>query len=189
MFLGDFTLRIWSSMNFLVIAIEHPTQIVPLRDDAQETVKQKGRLEQTVNDAITRERVDLICEESDPVRLSIAQRIAFEHHPRISWKNIVMTAQERLEAGIWEALQYRPSRTVFPDDGMPPYQIQYRIPEDDTRENFFRDAILAEALSLNARSVLILCGDMHVEPLKDKLEAVGHAARTDHSLVTVRHWE
>jgi hypothetical protein len=93
-------------MNVLIISINHGQQTVPLKDEVliPELAEKKEQLRALVREMIPSRCVDLICEESDPCRLSIAQEEAFKRDPRIPWKNINMTSQERLEAGIWEAL-------------------------------------------------------------------------------------
>lgn len=99
-------------MRFLILAIGHGWQYVPYDPETPEIAAAKTRLETVLTQEIAARRVDLICEESDPCRLSIAQRIAYEHNPRIPWKNINMSVQERLEAGIWEALLHRPYHEI-----------------------------------------------------------------------------
>lgn len=132
--------------------------------------------------------MDLICEESDPCRLSIAQKIAYEHNPRIPCKNIIMSAQERLEAGIWEALLHRPGRTIEEAEGF--YRtVDHRIAEDSIREQYFAKEVLEAVNSTNAKSVLILCGDMHVDFLKEILEARGKQVETNRELIAKKYWE
>jgi hypothetical protein len=84
-------------MKSLFIAIDHSWQIAPYSRETPERTTEKARFADLLNQAIADRRVDLICEESDPCHLSIAQKIAYEHNPRIPWKNINMSAQERLE--------------------------------------------------------------------------------------------
>jgi hypothetical protein len=174
-------------MKFLLIAVDHDMQVVILRDDPAESVAKKARVEATVRETIASRGVNLICEESDPRRLTIAQKMAFESRPRIPWRNIFMTSQERLEAGIWEALLYRPYDLV-PTDEYHAVKTEYRIAEDDIREEFFEEEIIEAANACGADSVLVLCGDMHVEALKTKLEAVGHQAETNHTLIPEKRW-
>jgi hypothetical protein len=141
-----------------------------------------------VKEMIARHNVDLICEESDPRHLSIAQEEAFRHKARILWKNIYMTSQERLEAGICEALPYRPFHMKFLDEHNA-VTIEHRIAEDDAREEFFKDEILRAAKETGAKSVLVLCGDMHTESLKTKLQVTGLQVETNHDLVPEKYWE
>lgn len=97
-------------MSILILSINHNEQIAPLEnhwvsDEVREGIE---KLRGIVRGLIDRGNVDLICEESDPCYVSIALDDAFRHVPRIPWVNINMTAQQRLEAGIWEALLNRP---------------------------------------------------------------------------------
>jgi len=113
--------------------------------------EKKEQLRALVKDVIANRNVDVIFEESDPCRLSIAQEEAFRHSPHIRWKNMNMTSQERLEAGIWEATLYRPSDLKFLDESNA-VQIDHRILEDDIREDFFRDEMLKVATRIGAKS-------------------------------------
>jgi hypothetical protein len=171
----------------LIVSINHGHQIVPLKDELliPEVMEKKERVKAFVAEIISSRSVDLICEESDPRHLSIAQELAFKHGPRIPWINIYMTSQERLEAGIWEHLLYRP----FEIDHEKGITLESRVPEDDVRENFFRDEILKAAQKNGAKSVLVLCGDMHTEALNTKLVAQGQQVETNHALVPEKHWK
>ena len=173
-----------------MLSISHADQIAPLKDEVPipEFVHKKERLRTLVRVVIARRRVDLICEESDPLRLSIAQEEAFKHNPRIPWKNIYMTSEERLEAGIWGALLNRPYDLKFLTE-YNAVRIEHRIPEDDIREEFFKNEILKTATATGAKSVLVLCGDMHTEPLKAKLEAAGRRVETSNELISEKHWK
>ncbi len=174
----------------LILSVNHGDQIVPLKDELliPETIQNKEKLRTLIRKMIASRKVDLICEESDPRHLSIAQEEAFKHEPRIPWKNIHMTSQERLEAGIWEALLYRPY-DFKPIDEHNAIQIEHRVPEDDVREKFFRDEILRAVEKTGAQSVLVICGDMHTEQLKTKLESSGHQVETNHGLISEKHWK
>ena len=65
-------------------------------------------------------------------------------------------------------------------------QIEHRVPEDDIREDCFVKKILSNACE--APSIVIICGDLHVQALKRKLEAHGHKVETDEILVTDKRW-
>jgi hypothetical protein len=174
-------------MKITILSINHGEQTVALKDELAmpETCKKKEKLAALVRKTVAEKNVDLICEESDPRHLTVAQNIAFEHNPRISWRNIFMTSQERLEAGIWEALLYRPC-DFDPKTGI---GIDIRIPEDEVREDFFQDEILRMAKGTGATSVLVLCGDMHTESLRTRLKEAGHEIETDHSLTPEKYWK
>jgi len=176
-----------AEMKFLIVSIEHTFQLIPLKDEVPIPEK-KEQLRTLVTEVIASRNIDLICEESDSCYLSIAQQEAFIHDPRIQWTNINMTAQERLEAGIWEAPLYRPFDTKVLDDHNV-VAIHYRIPEDDVREEFFKGEILKAATAIAARSVLVLCGAMHTEPLKMKLGAAGHQVETHVDLTPEKNWK
>jgi hypothetical protein len=177
-------------MKVLVLSFNHSEQIVPVKNEAliPDIVQNKARVRALVRGIIGSRKVDSICEESDPCHLSIAQQEGFMHDPRIPWKNINMTSQQRLEADIWEALLYRPYDTEFINDHTA-IRIEYRIPEDDVREEFFKDEILKTASETGAKSLLVLCGDMHTEALATKLGGAGHEVQTNHDLTPERHWK
>jgi hypothetical protein len=174
-------------MKFLIISVDHSFQLIPLKGEVPIPEK-KEQLRSLVMEIIASRNIDLICEESDPCYLSIAQQEAYGHEPRIQWTNINMTAQERLEAGIWEGLLYRPYDTKMLDYHNA-VTIHHRVPEDDVREEFFKDEILDAATVTGAKSVLILCGMMHTEPLKIKLELAGLQVETHNNLTPEKHWK
>lgn len=175
-------------MKCLIIAIDHGWQLEPWGHETPEIAAAKDRLGAFLRRVIADRGVDVICEESDPCRLSIAQKMAYEHHPRISWKNINMSAQERLEAGIWEALLHRPQHTTQDADGN--YRtVDHRIPEDDARERFFAREVIQAANAVGARSILALCGHMHVDFLRQILETGGCQAETDDTLIPRKYWQ
>jgi hypothetical protein len=172
-------------MKFLIIAIEHGWQLVPRGAETPAT----KRLRAFVGQKICERNVSLICEESDPCRLSIAQQIAYEHQPDVVWKNITMSAQERLEAGIWEVLFNRePVETVMDEATGLLQEFHDRIPADDVREHFFAKEAIQAATGKGADWTLILCGDLHADALRDKLQARGHEAEATHELVPVKYW-
>jgi hypothetical protein len=176
-------------MKIVVVSVNHNEQLtqpkvhIELPDDGEEMEP----LRRLVRKLISRRSIDLICEESNPMILSVAQEEAFFHNPRIRWKNIMMTAQERLEAGIWCAILgcNRPTETDA-DTGATVY---HRVPEDHVRENFFKDEIVKAALEIDAKTVLVLCGDAHTESLKTKFQAAGYNVETNHDLVGVKDWK
>jgi hypothetical protein len=113
------------------MSIDHGWQLAPFPQVTvtREMAENAARLETVSRRVIADRGVDLICEECDPRYVSVAQKIAYEHDPRIPWRNIVMTSQERLEAGIYEALLDRPYDTVeIPPDSGNFQTIHHRIP-------------------------------------------------------------
>ncbi len=177
-------------MYVLILAIDHGIQLIPSESDTPKSRAEKAKLESLVRAAIGVRGVQAICEEASPQWLTIAQRIAYENRPRIPWRNIVMTAQERLEAGVYDALLGRPFHWIPVDErDEERVAIEHRIPEDEIREQFFVDCIVEIAGACGANDILVLCGDMHADALKARLEAHGRPADVDHSLIHERRWE
>jgi len=175
-------------MNCLVIAIHHGWQNV-YRDPFETAEDQRAELAALITQTIQAQKVDLICEEADPCQLSIAQQIAYEHRPRIHWKNIVMSAQERLDAGIFESLHQRPHRVIEGDVPGDRRTIDRRISEDTIREQFFATETIREAKAAGAKNIIILCGDLHADSLGALLEENGNRVEVNHSLIRQKNWE
>ncbi|MFZ0821820.1 MAG: hypothetical protein WAM91_17285 [Candidatus Acidiferrales bacterium] len=177
-------------MNVFILAIDHGVQLAPGESDTPGSRAEKAKLESLVRGAISVRGVQAICEEANTQRLTIAQGIAYENRPRIPWRNIVMTAQERLEAGVYDALLGRPFHWILVDErDEERVAIEHRILEDEIREQFFVDCIVETAGACGAKDVLVLCGDMHADALKARLEAHGHRADVDHTLIPEKRWE
>jgi hypothetical protein len=104
--------------------------------------------------------------------------------PTIPWINIIMADAEREAAGIAEALKHRPGH---PDYDTMEFWIECRIAEDEIREDFFIQTTLREAG--DARSVLMLLGDLHVDAVAEKLRELGHSVTTNHDLFPIKRWE
>lgn len=174
-------------MKISILSINHNDQVIPLKDALliPDVLEKKEQLRARVRELMARRGVDLICEESDPCCLSIAQDEAFKADPRVHWKNINMTSQERLEAGVWDALLYRP----FEMNEERSIAIHHRVAEDDIREEFFKEEIIKAARDSSAKSVLVLCGDMHTEALKVKLDGAGYPTEANHDLIPEKYWK
>ena len=145
---------------------------------------QKTQLETLLKVEVPKRRILFIAEESKHGRATIASSLANASNPQIPWKNIIMTDAERDAVGIKEALKNRP--------GHPDYQtmstwIESRIPEDDIREDFFIEETLRGAG--DAKSILMLLGDAHVEAVGAKLVRLGHRVSTNHDLCPIKRWE
>jgi hypothetical protein len=175
-------------MRFLVIAIGHGWQMVRHGLQPNDWPPEEKQLQKVVTEAINSLGVDLICEESDPCRLSIAQKLAYESVPRIPWKNVTMTAQERIEAGIYEALLNRPTDLIETEtDGL--VQVEHRIKEDAIREQFFCKEIVKAVDARSSKSGLVLCGDMHADFLKALLDKENYTTQVDRRLIPQKFWQ
>jgi hypothetical protein len=172
-------------VQILIISIDHLVQRDITGDERDSLRVRKLQLETLLSQEIPRRAVRFIAEEADPKYRTIAQRLADAHEPRIPWKNMDMTEDERKRAQIFQAMRNRPTRNE--QRGEEIVEIEHRIPEDDIREDFFVRSILDSTGKVS--SVLTLCGDMHVQALKDKLLAGGHEAEIDDSLITDKRWE
>jgi hypothetical protein len=181
-FLGD-----EARMEFLIVAIGHGWQMVRHGIQPDDWPPEERQLREVVTDAINSRGINLICEESDPCRLSIAQKLAYDHVPRILWKNVTMTAQERLKAGIYEALLNRPTDVIEAESGAL-IGVEHRIAQDAIREQFFCKEIVQAVNANNSKSGLVLCGDMHVDFLKELLDKEGYKTQTNHDLIPQKLW-
>ena len=171
-------------MNILIISIDHFVQRVRTGREAVPLKHRKDRLESLLKEQIAARNVQFIAEEAHPQLLTIAQQLGNAHTPQIPWKNIFMTYDERRQAQIYDALENR--LTHYEQRGDEKVEIEHRIPEDDIREDFF----VAETLQAagKSESILILCGDMHVQALKQKLEKYEHKVDKDESLIPDKRW-
>jgi hypothetical protein len=177
-----------AQMKFLIIAIDHGWQMVRHGLQPNHWPPEETQLREVVTETINSREIDLVCEESDPCRLSIAQKLAYEHMPRIPWKNVTMAAQERLKAGIYEALLNRPSHSIEVTPGF--YRaIDHRIPEDAIREQFFCKEIVQVVNAGSSKSGLFLCGDMHVDFLKELLDKEGYKTLINRDLIPQKFWQ
>lgn len=173
-------------MKILVLAITHDHQRVLVGSELQisDLVQKTEVFRDLVKRNIAAFKPDLVCEETNPAALSIAQWEAFYHTPRIAWRNINMSPQQRLEAGIWQALIDRPFSPDFQNSTV----IYHRIPEDDIREEFFKSRILKATSEIAAQRVLVMCGGMHAESLKSKLEGQGREVEINAEFTPARNW-
>ena len=169
-------------MDILIIGIDHELQKVKCVHKGSERAVRKDQLEALLKREIAGREVEFISEESDPNALTIAHQLADAFKPRIPWKNITMSENERKRAGIYEALKNRPS-VELGEDGQP-VLIEHRIPEDEVYEAYLIEQTKQGAD--NAQSILIVCGDLHVDALKERLERDGHRVDRNHNLVEKR---
>jgi hypothetical protein len=171
-------------MDILIISIDHFVQCVKTGLEAIPLQERKDRLESLLRREISARKVQFIAEEAHPLYVTIAQRLGNEHDPQMPPKNIYMNDDERRGAEIYDALKNRPTHAEQRGDEW--VEIEHRIPEDDIRKDFFVTETLKAAG--NAKSIIILCGDMHVDAVKEKLERYGHRVEKDESLITDKRW-
>jgi hypothetical protein len=118
-------------------------------------------------------------QEAKQGEMTIALTLANATDPKIPWINVFMTDAERAAVGITEAYKRRPGH---PDEET----IEYRVPQDEQREEFFIEQTLKEGP--DAQSILMLLGDLHVDAVGDKLRKLGYPVMVNHGLFPVRRW-
>jgi hypothetical protein len=169
-------------MKIIVLSITHPLQLLEDPADTEDLQTSKAQLRAILEAQFAKKSVGAIFEECSFTKESIAAELARAHDPEVPWHNICMTETERKAAGIYDALRNRPSR---PDDNME-YTIEERIPEDEIREEYFVEQILTEEHVEG--DVLVLVGDMHAEPVANRLRARRHNVEVRGELVPIKRW-
>ena len=171
-------------MRVLIVSIDHFVQRAKSGRETAALAARKNKLDSLLRREIAARNVRVIAEEAEPRYQTIAQNLANASNSQISWKNIGMNEDERNRAGILDALRNRPTHNEQRDNQE--VEIEHRIPEDDIYEDF----MVAETLqgAGEAESLMILCGDMHVQALKEKLKMHGHRVEKDESLITDKRW-
>lgn len=147
----------------------------------------RDKLEELLQKKIVERNTEFIGEEAreDWNRPTIAQRLASTHNPQIPWQNIDMTEDQRKAGGIHAALKNRPCHPEWRGEESVAI-IEHRIPEDDVREEYMVSKAIERAAG--AKSILIVCGDMHTRALKEKFEKRGHRAEIDATLIVEKTW-
>lgn len=172
-----------SPKNFWIVAIDHELQLFENANDPMDRSAQKEQLRALLAAEFPKRKVAFIAEEAKWEKETIASDLANASDPKIPWLNISMTTAERETAGIREALANRPGQ---PDETMEKW-IQFRIPEDEIREDFFIRETLENGR--DAQSILMLLGDMHVNAVGEKLLKLGHRVSINRDFFPVRRWQ
>jgi hypothetical protein len=128
-----------------------------------------GHLRQIVADMLRSASIDLVAEEATGLQTTVAQRVACEFNK--PWINIDMSKADRMLAGIDDALIARPNGSLLVFD---PFEIigsrlSYLPKEDGVREAEWLSRILKQRVDV----VLCLCGLIHIDPFRRKLEETG----------------
>lgn len=171
-------------MNFWIVGIDHELQPTRADDDSTKRRALKEHLDAILRAGLPERRIDFIAEESKEGKATLAKELADASSPTIPWINIWMTDEEREAAGIADALKNRPGH---PDHETMSYWIESRIPEDDIREDYFIRRTFSKVG--DAKSILMLLGDLHVDAVSGKLREMGHVVTASHELFPVRRWE
>jgi hypothetical protein len=170
-------------MDVWIVAIDHGLQLARDTNDSAKTQALKQQLEDLLMSGVPERAVRFIAEESKVNEITIASLLADASDPKIPWINIFMTDAERAAVGITEAYKKRPGH---PDEDTMQTWIEYRVPQDEIREDFFVERTLQEFGG--AQSILMLLGDLHVDAVGEKLTELGHNVTVNHELFPVRRW-
>ncbi|WP_433964600.1 hypothetical protein [Tunturiibacter gelidiferens] len=168
-------------MTVCIISIDHYLQYVEAETDSEALRTSKARLRAILLQRFSEGALSAIFEECSPAKPSIAQALA--EASGIPWHNICMSTEERVAAGIFDALQNRPSSPDWDDMSC---SIEYRIPEDTIREAYFVQRI--ETAATPDRITLVLLGDMHVQEVANALSAQGHQVEIVQELIAKKRW-
>jgi hypothetical protein len=137
-----------------------------------------GDLRRIVSELLSGSQIDLIAEEASGLPTTIAQRLACKLDK--PWVEIDMSAADRKLARIYKRLTERPTSPIgVPSIGR---REDYLPREDGIRETEWVTRILHQ----NVDAALCLCGLLHADPFKQKLENRG--CSVEHINLTEEAW-
>jgi hypothetical protein len=168
-------------MIVCIISIDHYLQYVEAENDSEALRASKERLRAILEEMLSTGTAGVIFEESSLSKPSIAQELA--ERDGIPWHNICMTTEERVAAGIFDALLSRPGSPDWDDMSC---WIEYRIPEDKIREAYFVQRI--EEAAQHNQKARVLLGDMHVQEVANALSTRGHRVEIVQDLISKKRW-
>jgi hypothetical protein len=161
-------------MNILVLGIDHEIQMM----DAWRSAAMKAAYRALLTSKLQQHGVQFIGEEAPPICQTVGQQLSVELALPRPWRNIDMSEQTRKDAGIYEEQMqrvpiHRPGavQTHFHLGGFyldlrnSSHLFCPRIPSDAVRESYMSDRALEGAG--DASSIMILCGNFHVQGLAE----------------------
>jgi hypothetical protein len=173
-------------MNILILGIDHEIQKV----DAWRSNEMKEAYRNLLGLLIEQHAAQAICEEADSIHETVGHQLAGELGLPFGWTNIDMREQARQEAGIFEEQMNRVPvqragkvHTHFEDGAFyldlknGTHLFCPRVPSDAVREDYMRQRVI-EGVG-QANSVLVLCGNFHIEGLAVRLGLLGNTVQTD----------
>lgn len=176
-------------MHAVILGVDHEIQ----KAKAWRSLEMKAAYRELLTRLIERHAVEFVCEEACSEFETVGQQLSKELKLRFEWKNIDMPKDVRIKAGIDEEQMGRgePDReegvieSHFTEDGSlyldmkdgKTHKFYRRVPSDAVKEDyFFQQAIKGAG---HARSVLLVCGNLHFEEMAEKFRAAKHAVTTD----------
>lgn len=173
-------------MNIQILGTDHEIQKVA----AWRSDEMKAAYRELVTTLIGGHAVEAICEEADGVDETIGHQLAILLGLPFGWTNVDMPEQARRDAGIFEEQMNRvpiqklgavpthfENGAFYLDLKNGTYLFVPRVPSDAVREEYMCQRVIAAAREAN--SVLVLCGNFHVEGLAVILGLLGHAIQRD----------
>lgn len=173
-------------MNILIFGIDHEIQKV----DAWRSNQMKAAYRELLMTLINQRGVQAICEEADGVEETVGHQLAHQLGLSFGWTNIDMPEHDRIDAGIFEEQM---NRVPVQRDGAVPTHFEDgaffldlkngthlfcpRVPSDAVRENYMCQRVIEGAGDAN--SVLVLCGNFHIQGLAARLGQLGNTVQTN----------
>jgi hypothetical protein len=173
-------------MDVLVLGIDHEIQMM----DAFRPTTMVAAYRELLTSKIQQNGIQFIGEEAPPVRQTVGSHLTVELALPRPWRNIDMPEQARKDAGIFEEQMERVPvhqpgtvQTHFDPGGFyldlrnGSHLFCPRVASDAVRENY----MFARALegAGEASSIMILCGNFHVEELASRFRARQDNVTTD----------
>lgn len=150
-------------MKARILGLKHPLQ---WKDTT------RNDLRDLLSGLLAEEDADLITEEAPALPTTVAQRLAFQLNK--PWLNVAMDECQRRAAGIYDELAKRPVWPFEDDNGNHAGRAEGYLPNaDQVRENHW----ISQIIRLESKSVIILCGVIHLSPLAKKLRSHGYEVK------------
>jgi hypothetical protein len=143
-----------------------------------------------LTELVKKHGVQFIGEEADPAVETVAAQLTASLTLPFPWKSIDMLEEARRAVGIYEEQMNRvevqmPGRvnTHAAADGFyldlknGSHRFAARVPSDAVREDYMVKRAIEYAGE--ARSIMVLCGNFHVEELAKRFNARGNEVETD----------
>jgi hypothetical protein len=173
-------------MNVLVLGVDHEIQ----RVDAWRSDEMKIAYRNLLTALVAKHGVQFICEEADPDYETVAAQLTLSLNLPFPWKSIDMPEEARSAAGIYEEQKKRVEVTLpgtvnthnaadgfYLDLKNGRHRFSARVASDAVREDYMVERAVEYAGE--ARSLMVLCGNFHVEELARRFRAHCDNVTTD----------
>jgi hypothetical protein len=173
-------------MNVLVVGIDHEIQKV----DAWRSDEMKTAYRNLLTTLVATHGVQFICEEAHPTLETVAAQLTISLKLPFPWKNIDMPEEARRAAGIYEEQMNRVPVPVpgtvnthtaaegfYLDLKNGRHSFTARVASDAVREAYMVERAVEYAGE--AKSIMVLCGNFHVEELAKRFSARGNVVQKD----------